>query len=48
MRSGTAEVPIDDDHCHEDGKGIHEEGEEEIFRDEGKHQGRRWQDFADQ
>lgn len=34
MRSGSTEIPVDDDHRYQDTDGVHDEGEQEIFGDQ--------------
>lgn len=48
MSSRTPEIPIDDDDSHENGDGIHDEGEEQIFGNQWKHKRCRRQNFRDE
>jgi len=45
--SRSAEIPIDDNHSHEDTDGIHDESKEQIFGYQWQHQRGWWQNFAD-
>ena len=45
MRARPAEVPVDDDHRHQDGHRVHDEGEEQVLGDQRQHQRGRRQDF---
>jgi len=48
MRSWTTEVPINDDHGHQNTNRIHNEGKEQIFGNQWQHQ-RSWrQNLTDQ
>lgn len=48
MGPRPTEVPVDDNHGHEDTDGVHNKGEEQVFSYERQHQRSRRQDFADQ
>lgn len=48
VRSGSTEVPVDDDHSNQNTDGIHDEGEQKVLGDQRQYQGRRGQNLADQ
>ena len=47
MSPRSPEVPIDDDNRHQDGDGVHDECEEQVFGNERQDYRRRRQDFWD-
>lgn len=38
MSSRSSEVPVDDDHGDQDGNGVHDESEEQIFGNKWQHE----------
>lgn len=48
MGARPPEVPVDDDHGHQDGNRVHDEGEQQIFGDQWQHQRRWWQNLRHQ